>query len=114
MIQAVADIWWPQIHRTVVLLAKSCAQGQNAGENLKTIQKQTEYRNIPAAENHYDGIAIDFAASFKNAPNNKKYQLVSIDHETNWSDAQLIRRPTTDKVIEFLNMYIAEFGIPKE
>ena len=80
MIQAVADIWWPQIHRDVVLLAKSCTQCQNAGKNLKTIQKQTEYRKIRAAENHHDETAIDFAVPFKIAPDNKKNLLVSTDH----------------------------------
>ena len=113
ILQAVADIWWPQSHRDVVLLAKSCTQCQNAGKSLKTIQKQTEYGKIPAAENHNDETAIDFAGPFKIAPDNKNYLLVSIDHKTNWPDAKFMRRPTTDKVIEFLNMNIAEFGIPK-
>ena len=97
----------------MVLLAKSSTQCQNAGKKLKTIQKQTEYGKNPAAENHNDEIAIYLAGPFKFAPDNKKYLLVSIDHTTNWPDAQFMRRPTTDKGTDFLNKYIAEFGIPK-
>ena len=82
-------------------------------KKLKTIQKQTEYGKIPAAENHNNEMAIDFAGPFKVAPDNKKHLLVSIDHKTRWPDAQFMRRPTIDEVIEFLNMYITEFGIPK-
>ena len=98
MIQAVADIWWPQIHRDVVILAKSCTQCQNAGKNIKTIQKQAEYGTIPAAENHNDEIAINFAGPFKVAPVNKKYMLVSIDQKTNCPDARFMRRPTTQPI----------------
>ena len=113
MIQSVADIWWPQIHRDLVLLAKSCTQCQNAGKNLKTIHKQTEYGKRHAADNHNDEIAIGFAGPFEIAPDTKKYLLVSIDHKTNWPDGKFLRKPTTDKVIEFLNTYVAVFGIPK-
>ena len=41
MLQAVADKWWPRIHREIVLLAQSCSRFQKAGKKLKTIQKQS-------------------------------------------------------------------------
>ena len=90
MLQAVADIWWPRIHREIVLLAQSCSRCQKAGKNLKTIQKQSEYGKLPAAETHNDEIAIDFAGPFKLAPKAKKYLLVSIDHKTNWPNAAFV------------------------
>ena len=113
MIQAVADIWWPQNHRDVVLLAKSCTQCQNAGKKIKNNSKQFEYGKLPAAENHIDEIAIHSAGPFEIAPDKKRYLLVSLDHETNSRDANFMRKPTTNKVIEFLNTHVAEFGIPK-
>ena len=59
MLQAVAEIWWPRIHRDVVLLAQSCNQCQQAGKNLKTIIPQSKFGKLPAAENHNDEIALD-------------------------------------------------------
>ena len=50
MLQAVADIWWPRIHRDIVLLAQSCPQCQQAGKKLKTLKTQSEFGKIPAAE----------------------------------------------------------------
>ena len=113
MLLTVADIWWPRIHREIVLLAQSCSRCQKAGKTLKTIQKQSEYGKLPAAETHNDEIAIDFAGPFKLAPKAKKYLLVSIDHKTNWPNAAFVKKPTAETVVNFLNAHIAQFGIPK-
>ena len=113
MLRAVADIWWPRIHREIVLLAQSCSQCQKAGKNLKTVQKQSEYGKLPAAETHNDEIAIDFAGPFKIAPKAKKYLIVTIDQKTNWPNAAFVRKPTAETVVNFLNAHIAQFGIPK-
>ena len=104
----------PLIHREIVLLAQSCSRCQKAGNNLKTKQKQTEYGNLPAAEEHNDELAIDFTGPFKLASNAKKYLLVTIEHKTNWHNATFVRRPTADTVINLINAHIAQLGIPKE
>ena len=62
-----------------------------AGKTLKTIQKQSEYGKLPAAETHNDEIAIDFAGPFKLAPKAKKYLLVSIDHKTKWAKRRVCK-----------------------
>ena len=46
MLQAVADIWWPQIHREIVLLAQTCNQCKDSGKNLKTIKPQSNFWKI--------------------------------------------------------------------
>ena len=114
MLTALADIWWPRIHREIVLLAQSCSQCQKAGKNLKTVQKQSEYGKLPAADTHNDQIARDFAGPFKIAPKAKKYLLVTVDHKTNWPTAAFVRKPTAETVVTFLNAHIAQFGIPKK
>ena len=58
-------------------------------------------------------IAIDFAGPFQNAPKAKQYLLVSIDHLTGWPEAKFLRKPITEKVIEFLKNNIARHGIPQ-
>ena len=82
-LQAVADIWWPQIHREIVLLAQTCNQCQPSGKNLKTLLPQTNYGKLPEAEKFNDELALEFAGPFKSASKNKQYLLVAIDHKTN-------------------------------
>ena len=113
MLQAVADIWWPQIHREIVLLAQKCNQCQQSGKNLKTLLPQTNYGKLPEAEKINDELALDFAGPFKSTSKNKQYLLVAIDHKTNWPCAKFTSRPPAEKVTSFLNEYIAQYGIPK-
>ena len=58
-------------------------------------------------------IAIDFAGTFQNAPTAKQYLLVSIDHLTGWQESKFLRKPVTEKVLEFLKNYIARHGFPQ-
>ena len=60
-----ADIWWPRIHRDIILLAQFCPHCQLAGRNLKTLKTQSEFGKLPAADAHTDELAIDFAGPCK-------------------------------------------------
>ena len=39
--------------------------------------------------------------------------LESIDHKTNWPTAAFVANPTAERVVNFSNAHIAQFGIPK-
>ena len=112
MLQQISDIWWPRIYRDITLLAKSCPNCQEAGKSIKPILKQNIFGKIPTLEETNDEIAIDFAGPFKIAASSKRYLIVSINSKTGWQDAKFLRAPTTRKVIEFLQKYIADNGIP--
>ena len=109
MLQAVADIWWPQIHCEIVLLAQTFNQCQQSSKNLKTLLPKSNSE----AEKFNDELALDFAGPFKSASKNKQYLLVAIDHKINWPSAKFTSRPTAKKVTTILNEYIAQYGIPK-
>ena len=65
MLQILADIWRQRIQRDVVLLAQSCPNCQNAGNNLRKVHAQKNYVTISAAvTNHSDEIGIDSAGPF--------------------------------------------------
>ena len=113
MLATVSNVWWPRLHREVVNLAKSCPQCQNAGKNIKPLLTQKQFGKLPKVSEINQEIAIDFAGPFKNAPAAKQYLLVSVDHLSGWPEAKFLRKPTTEKVIEFLKKYIARHGIPK-
>ena len=57
--------------------------------------------------------AIDFAGPFKISRCSNEYLIVSVDSEAGWPDAKYMRAPTANKVIEFLERYIADNGIPR-
>ena len=114
MLQQTSDIWWPRIHGDLTLLAKSCTNCQEAGKSIKPIIKQQNFGKIPTPEETNDEIVIDFAGPFKIAKSSKKYLIVSIDSKTGWRDAKFLRAPTARKVIEFLQRYPADNGIPKQ
>ena len=113
MLATVSNVWWPRLHREVVNLAKTCPQCQNAGKNIKPLLTQKQVGKLPTVSELNQEIAIDFAGPFKNAPAAKQYLLVSIDHLSGWPKAKFLRKPTTEKVFEFLKIYIARHGIPK-
>ena len=110
MLRHVSDIWWPKIHREAVTTAKCCDQCYAAGKNIKSLLKLTQFGKIPRSEKSNDEVAL----GFQNAEYGKKYLLEGVDSFSAWPDAQFSHNPTTKKVIEFLKIHIAQFGIPKQ
>ena len=71
MLRYVADIWWPKIHREVINTAKCCEQCSEAGKNVKTLLKQSQFGEIPKSKEPNEEIALDFAGPFQNAEHGK-------------------------------------------
>ena len=70
-------------------------------------------RKLPECKDNNQEIAINFAETFQKSIKAKKYLLVSVDHFLGWPEAKFLRKPTAEKVIEFLEIYIARHGIPQ-
>ena len=75
MLATVSNVWWPRVHSKVVALAKTCAQWQEAGMNIKTILKQKQVGKLPQCTDSNQEIAVDFAGPFQNAVKAKKYPI---------------------------------------
>ena len=75
MLATVSNVWWPRVHREVVVLAKTCAQCQEAGMNIKTFLKQKQVGKLPQCTDSNQEIAVDFAGPFQNAVKAKKYPI---------------------------------------
>ena len=112
MLATVSAVWWPKLHREVLLIAKACQQCTQSGKNIKPLLRQNQFGKLPEAQEVNEEIAIDFAGPFVNAKNRKRYLLVSIDHFSDWPDAMFLNKPNTNKVLSFLKQYIALHGIP--
>ena len=114
MLRQIIDIWWPRIHRDITLLTTTCAKCRIAGKLIKPKLTQKQFGKLPVPKEINEEVAIDFAGPIKIARSSKKYLIVSIDSKTGWPDAKLMRAPTTNEVIEFLERYIANNGIPRK
>ena len=97
----------------MVGIAPTCQPCKASGKNNKPILRRSQIGKIPASTEKNKEIAIDFAGPFQNAINARKCLLVSIDHFTGWPEAKFLRKPNTEKVIEFVQKYITRHGIPK-
>ena len=102
MLRQIADIWWPKLHRDIVLLTKTCKECQEAGVSVKPILRQKQFGKLPTPNKKIDEISLDFAGPFKIENSSEKYSIVSVDSKTGWSEAKFLRVPTINKVIEFL------------
>ena len=105
-------MWWPRIHREIVEKIRNCSDCQNAGKNLKCVNNQEKYGQLPELKSPNDEIPLDFAGPFQNAYK-QKYLLVSGDNNLGWRVAMFLPNPSADKVVEFLLEFIAMNGIPK-
>ena len=114
MLRQIIDIWWPKIHRDITQITKTCPECRAAGKSTKPMLNQKQFGKLPIPKEVNEEIAIDFAGPFKIAKSSKKYLIVSIDSITGWPDAKFMRVPTTNKVIEFLERYIADNGISRK
>ena len=99
MAATVANVWWPRLHRELVVLAKHCQQSQVAGSHSP---KYTE---------NNQEVAIDFAGPFQNASNAKKYLLVSVTHYNGRPKTKCLRQSNTETVIDLLKEHKARHGI---
>ena len=80
MLREVADVWWPRNHSEIVDKANNYPEFSRGYKNVKFLKAENEYGKLPIAEKPNDEISIDYAGPFQNAKKNKKFLLVSVDH----------------------------------
>ena len=102
-----SDFWWRHIYRDVMLCLRTCQECTEAGKNFHAQKIQTQYGKLPSVKNVNDVISIDLSEPFKIATTAKKFLIVSIDQESGWPEANILREPTITTVFEFLINYIA-------
>ena len=72
MLATVANVWWPRLHREVIVFAQICPECKEAGKNLKPLLRQSQIGKLPKRKEVDEEIAIDFAGPFQNAMGAKK------------------------------------------
>ena len=74
--------------------------------------KQKPVENLPKCTENNHEILLNFVGPFQNAKKAKKNLIGSGDHYSGWPEANFLRKPNTEKVLEFLRNCIARHGIP--
>ena len=113
MLSAVSDIWWPELHRQVVVIAQACKECEKAGKSLKTMLKQKQVGKLERVNGPNEKVSLDFLGPFVEASKKKRYILAAIDEFSGWVTAKFCRDTGGGTVKRFLNEFICENGIPK-
>ena len=111
---SVDEIWWPQIHRQIVAIAKACKTCQNAGKNIKVIERQSKFGTIQKTKQVNEEVALDFMGPFAGAPEYKKYLLVAIAQFSAYPTLKLVKNIAMKEVADFLRKYISDNGTPQK
>ena len=93
--------------------SRMCDESLRAGKNLKCLLRQNLGGKLPKTKEVNEKVALNFAGPFQKSKQGKNFLLVSIDHFSAWPDAKMLHQPTTSKVIDFLEQYITNDGVPK-
>ena len=72
MLGVLNKVWWPQINQKINAVAKTCANCQQTGKNLKLIKQQKEFANTRKPKLVNEEIALDFMGPLSGAPENRK------------------------------------------
>ena len=59
MLGSVDEVWWPQINRQIVAVARTCTNCQKAGKNVKPLKSQREFGTIRKPKQVNEEIALD-------------------------------------------------------
>ena len=113
MLGVVDEVWWPQINRQIVAVAKTCKKCRKAGKNVNFLKRQKEFGTIRKPKQINEEIVLDFMCPCSGAPENKKYILVAIDHCSAYSALKFLKSTVMKGVEDFLRKYISDNGIPQ-
>ena len=98
MLAVVEEVWWPQIHRQFVALAKNCSQCQKAGKSFKVLERQKQFGKLKKSSQSNEEKDCDFMGPLSNAPEGRQYVLVAIDHFSGCPTLKFVRNTSIRKL----------------
>ena len=105
-------IWFPRIHREIVIMAQRCKPCTAIGKNLKSIIPKNKHTHLNNLQEPNEEVQIDFTGP--TLDNNKDtYILVSVDRFSRYPHAKAYHNCNTETAIEFLKSYMTFHGIPR-
>ena len=105
-------IWFPRIHREIVLMAQKCKPCTAIGKNLKSIIPKNKHTHLNDLQEPNEEVQIDFTGPIQDK-NKDTYILVSVDRFSRYPHAKAYHNCDTETAIEFLKSYMTFHGIPR-
>ena len=92
-------IWFPRIHKEIVLIAQRCKPCTIIGKNLKPVVPKNKHTNLTELQEINEGIQIDFTGPI---PDNNKdsYILVSVDRLSRYPHDKAYHNVDTETAIK--------------
>ena len=112
MFEAVKDVWYPYIYRSIASIAEGCPECTAAGKNLKTIIKKNQLGTVPEPREPNESVQSDFWGPINYLNESRKNVLVAVDRFSRWPSAMVCGNNRSDKILKFLKIYIKNHGVP--
>ena len=106
-------LWWPQIHKDIVNLAKECRQCTRYGKNTKYIIPKNSSQPLPLLSQPEQEVQSDYAGPLKDCKGKKFYLLTAIDRCSKFFYFKVTKSTGGKSAIKFLRSYIDTHGIPE-
>ena len=105
-------IWFPRIHREIVLIAQRCKPCTRIGKKLKPVRPKNKDTHLPNLQEPNEEVQIDFTGPSQE--NSKEsYILVSVIKFSRYPHAKAYHNCDTETAIEYLKSYMTFHGIPR-
>ena len=105
-------IWFPQIHREIVLIAQRCEPCTKICKNLKPIIAKNSHTEVKTLKEPKQELQLVFTGPITDK-NKDKYILVSIDRYTRYPHAKAYHNCDTEMAKNYLKSYIKFHGIAR-
>ena len=106
-------IWFPKIHRQIVILTENCTPRIKIDKNLKPVTPKSLTTQLPTLTKTNDEIELDFAGPISDEQLKDSYILASVDRYSRYPKAKIYHDCDADTVIAYLEKYIKFHGIPR-
>ena len=106
-----AVYWWPGLDAAVETAVKEC---DACALSDKTAQpRRAPLMPVPLPDAAWDKLGIDFIGPMQ-GPLQQRYAIVMVDYYSKWVEMAFTKEPSSDAVIEFMNVVVSREGLPKQ
>ena len=106
-----AVYWWPGLDAAVETAVKECDACALSDKTVKS--RRAPLMPVPFPDAAWDKLGIDFIGPMQ-GPLHQRYAIVMVDYYSKWVEMAFTREPSSDAVIEFMEVVASREGLPKQ
>ena len=113
MLEAAKHIWYPYLHRYIVIAAQNCKESRAKGKNLRVISGKKHFTSLDTVVEPNEEIQLDFAGPLPDENNKDVYILVGVDKFSRFPSAKVVANNKADTIIKFMQTHFVNDGVPR-